>query len=260
MYYGSFADGCGMGMMWRPCLPVPAGIPMPTAHGRGTRVRAIRGFRRIRGDGCPITPAPGPCAPGVGWGWLPGGNWNGLNNYAMVPGRAVAAAVPPGDRSIRFAIRDLRSCPGPPRRWQWADLAGGQRSADRQVRNDFFELVIEFRKDSAGLGVPRDAFGNLQKYSQHVEAHGTVNEHVYFSAPAGTMAGGRAGSTAVMAGSIHRGASPPSGSYTGGASSTASSGRMGGSSPSYSNSSSSSSSHSSAPSSSSSSGGSCNCH
>ncbi len=55
-YYGSFADECGMGMMWRPYF-VSAGWD-PYANGswawyHGRRVQA--GFRRIRGAGCLTT-------------------------------------------------------------------------------------------------------------------------------------------------------------------------------------------------------------
>ena len=68
---------------------------------------------------------------------------------------------------------------------------------------------FQFRNDSAGLGVPRGDFGKLNKVAEHVQQHGTVNQQVYFTAPAQTLQGGHPTSTAVMAGSIHRGAAPP---------------------------------------------------
>jgi len=252
MYYGSFADGCGMGMMWRPYFASAGWDPYANGSWAWYQGAGYSWVSPYPWGWMPYHSGSWAMCPGVGWGWLPGGNWNGLNNYAMVPqsgggGGSTGRPINP----IRHPGPVLPKAPGANGPTLLAVNGQPIVKSGMTSSNSF-----EFRKDSAGLGVPRDAFGNLQKYSQHVEAYGTVNEHVYFSAPAGTMAGGRAGSTAVMAGSIHRGASPPSGSYTGGASSTASSGRMGGSSPSYSNSSSSSSSHSSAPSSSSSSGGS----
>jgi hypothetical protein len=95
------------------------------------------------------------------------------------------------------------------------------------------ENSFQFRKDSAGLGVPRDAFGKLGRLSEHVDSRGMVNEHVYMSAPVSSMQGGRPTSTAVMAGTMHRGAAPPpSGpSSFGGPSSGAMQGRMGSSGP-----------------------------
>jgi hypothetical protein len=65
-----------------------------------------------------------------------------------------------------------------------------------------------FRKDSAGLGVPRDGFGKLEKVSQHADTKGVVNEHIYLSTPAAAMPNGRVTNTAIMAGSIHRGSAP----------------------------------------------------
>ena len=66
-----------------------------------------------------------------------------------------------------------------------------------------------FRKDSAGLGVPRGDFGKLDKVSHSVVSKGFVSQPVYFSAPPSALQGGHPTSTAVMAGSIHRGSAPP---------------------------------------------------
>jgi hypothetical protein len=72
---------------------------------------------------------------------------------------------------------------------------------------------FEFRKDSAGLGVPRDTLGKLDKISDHTLTHGTATTQVFVSAPnAEAGMNGRAGSgnTAMLGATIHRGVAPPS--------------------------------------------------
>jgi hypothetical protein len=221
-YYGSFADSCGMGMMWRPYFASAAWDPY--ANGA---------WAYYQGAGYSwVSPYPWGWMPyhsgswafcaGTGWGWMPGGNWNGLNNFAMIPqsggGSGTITKHPP--------IQPIR----PPGKGEPTMYAVNTKPVVRSglSKSDSFE----FRKDSAGLGVPRDAFGKLEKYSSHVQAHGIANEHVYFSAPANTMPGGqqpmrggqpnmRAGqptSTAVM-GQMHRGSPPPAapmGGFSGG--------------------------------------------
>lgn len=254
MYYGSFADGCGMGMMWRPYFASAAWDPYSNGAWAFYQGAGYSWVSPYPWGWMPYHYGSWNFCPGTGWGWMPGGTWNGLNNYAAVPQGGGGGGVSTGK-----PINPIRH-PGPivpraPRANEPSLLAVHGQPVVRSGMTS--SNSFEFRKDSAGLGIPRDGFGNLQKYSQHAEAHGTVSEHVYMSAPAGTMAGGRVTSTAVMAGSIHRGAAPPSGSSMGaGASSGGSSGRMSSSGPSFSSSSASSSAHASAPSSSSSSGGS----
>ena len=96
---------------------------------------------------------------------------------------------------------------------------------------------FQFRNDSAGLGIPRGGdFGKLNKVSERVQQHGPVNQQIYISAPQSAMQGNRPTSTAVMAGSIHRGSAPPpnmGGGYGGGPAGNmggASSGRISGTS------------------------------
>lgn len=238
-YYGSFADSCGMGMMWRPYF-VSAGWD-PYSNGS---------WAWYQGAGYSwVSPYPWGWTPyhygswafcqGSGWGWLPGGAWNGLNNMALVP---VGAG---GGGTVHRPVAPV----GPPSPKAPTIVAVSTRALVRSEISSGNSFT--FRQDSAGLGVPRDAFGKLDKYSQHVESHGSVNEHVYFSAPASSMQGGHPTGTAIMAGSIHRGSSPPPSSAGSQSGNTGSySGRVGGSAPAVS-SSPSMSSHTSAPSSSS---------
>ncbi len=68
-----------------------------------------------------------------------------------------------------------------------------------------------FRKDSAGLGIPRGDLGQLNKFSDHAVLKGTASTSVYVSAGSSAGSGGmRAGTASMGAVSIHRGSPPPS--------------------------------------------------
>ena len=83
-----------------------------------------------------------------------------------------------------------------------------------------------FRKDSAGLGVPRETLGNLHKFSNESISHGTARIPIYASVPeSGRLGSGASTSSALMGASIHRGYAPApsfsqgsSSSYSGGSS------------------------------------------
>jgi hypothetical protein len=155
--------------------------------------------------------------PGMGWGWMPGGSWNGLNNIASMTqyqsiGGAAAGSRPPSPIH-------------PPRTGEPTLIPVNTRPLVRSEVASPESFV--FRKDSAGLGVPRDGFGKLDKVSQHTVTKGAVNEHIYLSAPASAMPTGRVTNTAIMAGSIHRGSPPASAAYEGPSMAGSSSGRSG---------------------------------
>ena len=239
MYYGSFADGCGMGMMWRPYFASAAWDPYSNGAWAWYQGAGYSWVSPYPWGWMPYHYGSWAFCPGTGWGWMPGGMWNGLNNYAFIPQGGGGV----GSGGVGHPIRHPPSMPRPPRANEPGLLAVNSAPVVKSGLTS--SSVFEFRKDSAGLGIPRDSFGKLDKYSQHVETHGTVNEHVYFNAPTPVVAGGRTTSAPVMAGSMHRGAAPPSGGYSGGTPSGVSQGRMGTSAPSFSTSS--APAHTSAP-------------
>jgi hypothetical protein len=207
-YYGSFMDasGCGGGMggmMWRPYF-ASAGWD-PYANGAWAYYQNA-GYSWVSPYPWGWTPyhyGSWNFCPGTGWGWMPGGSWNGLNNVASMMhyqsiGGAAGGSRPPSPIH-------------PPRTGEPTLVPINTRPLVRSEVASPESFV--FRKDSAGLGVPRDGFGKLDKVSQHAETKGVVNEHIYLSAPASTMPAGRVTNTAIMAGSIHRG-SPPASSST----------------------------------------------
>jgi hypothetical protein len=133
---------------------------------------------------------------------MPGGSWNGLNNIASMTNYQSIGGAAAGNRPP--------SPIHPPRTGEPTLVPINTRPLVRSEVASPESFV--FRKDSAGLGVPRDGFGKLDKVSQHTETRGAVNEHIYLSAPASAMPAGRVTSTTIMAGSIHRGSVPPASS------------------------------------------------
>jgi FecR protein len=206
-YYGNFVDtgGCGGGaggMMWRPYFASAAWDPY--ANGA---------FAYYGGAGYSwVSPYPWGWTPyhsgswnycpGTGWGWMPGGSWNGLNNMASV---MHYQSIGGGGTRLPTPIH-------PPRTGEPTLVPVNTKPLVRSGVASSQSFV--FRKDSAGLGVPRDSFGKLEKVSQHTDSRGEVNQHIYLAAPASAMPNGRVTNTAIMAGSIHRGSPPPASSST----------------------------------------------
>jgi FecR protein len=166
-YYGSFANVGGCGSMWRPYLASAAWDPF--ANGI---------WAWYPGAGYSwVSPYPWGWAPfhsgswaycsGAGWGWRPGNQWIGLHNHPAT-----------------FNTAKGVNCPRPPH----APVAGASTLvvvntkplvASRLTAPDTFA----FHKDSAGLGVPRESLGKLNKISTQVVQHGTVSTPVYVANP-----------------------------------------------------------------------------
>jgi hypothetical protein len=199
MYYGSFTSGCGGGSMWRPYFASAAWDPF--ANGTWAWYPGA-GYSWVSPYPWAWTPyhfgSWGFC-PDVGWGWMPGGSWYGVNNVAALspasssktinsPGRRVPPPHPPQPHQpsmIAVSTKPLA-------------ISGGSSNA------------FEFRKDSAGLGVPRATLGRLDKFSNETASHGTARTSIYVSAPEPGHTSGRSSmATSSLGGSIHRG-SPPS--------------------------------------------------
>jgi hypothetical protein len=69
-------------------------------------------------------------------------------------------------------------------------------------------MKFEFRKDSAGLGVPRETLGNLNKFSRSSISHGTASTTIYASVPRSGQASGGITNSEMLGASIHRGYAP----------------------------------------------------
>lgn len=177
LYYGSFQNMGGCGMMWRPYFTSAAWNP----YANGTwAYYAGTGYSWVSPYPWGWTPyhyGSWSFCPGSGWGWAPGGSWMGLHN--------IASAATTGPVNGIKGPRRLPVVPHPPR-------IGGPTtvSVNRAVlvhsgldpRGSFV-----FRKDSAGLGVPRNELGSLKGFSRHAVQKGVATTPIYMSqAPRGS--------------------------------------------------------------------------
>lgn len=213
LYYGAFENADGCGMMWRPYFASAAWDP----YSNGT-------WAYYSGAGYSwVSPYPWGWTPyhygswafcqGTGWGWMPGGSWMGINNIA-------AATATMGTPVIGAVVRRRNhTLPHPPR-FGGPSLVSVNRVA--LVHSGLSERgSFVFRKDSAGLGVPRNELGSLRGFSKHADRRGVATTPIYFSyAPRETsgMRGGVRMAPAPVA--IHRGYAPTYGGFAGARSSS----------------------------------------
>jgi hypothetical protein len=166
-YYGSFSNG-GCGSMWRPYFASAAWSPYD--NGMWAYYPSV-GYSWV-------SPYPWGWMPfhsgnwvncgGAGWGWQPGNQWNGLQNMTSL--------TPSGGGG---GSRSLVAAPLPPRGGAPAIVPVNNRPL--AVSSVSAPGTFTFRRDSAGLGVPRDAFGDLRSVSSDVVRHGQVNTEVEHS-------------------------------------------------------------------------------
>ena len=235
-YYGSFADLPGCGSMWRPYFANAAFDPF--ANGVWAWYPGA-GYSWVSPYPWGWTPFHSGtwamCGGGAGgagmWGWRPGGQFVGLTNGALYPqGSPIHPKPPAAPTAARPTYQVVNLKP-----LTVSTVAGAGAGAAGSGK-------FEFRNGSAGLGVPREGFGNLSKISAGVQEHGTVSRPAASmaiaspgaggrgAAGAGLVApvnGGRGGSSATANGAGRTGAAGPSAGPSGGAGSM-SSGSMGG--------------------------------
>jgi hypothetical protein len=212
MYYGSFMDA-GCGSMWRPYFASAGWDPFSN----GT-------WAWYPGAGYSwVSPYPWGWTPfhygnwsycsGAGWGWMPGGAWSGLNNIAIIspPGGGGAPSTGSG---ITLPGGGSRIVPHPP---SHAPRLGDPTQTAVNLKPLVHSGIttadsFQFRKDSAGMGVPRDTLGRLDKLSRQTDNRGVASTPVYVTAPA--PVNGRVNNNSGMLGaSIHRGQVPEQGSF-----------------------------------------------
>ena len=146
--------------------------------------------------------------PSVGWGWMPGGGWYGINNVAALtplsrsPGTTKGGPAPVGGPIHGPHAPGHAPLPSEP-----AMVAVNSRPlASSEIASP---TSFVFRKDSAGLGVPRGTMGKLDKFSHQTEAHGVARTQIFTSAPQTNRPNGSMTAAESMATSVHRGYAPP---------------------------------------------------
>ncbi len=173
MYYGDFADMGGCGMMWRPYFASAAWDPYANGAWAWYGDMGYSWVSPYPWGWTPYHYGAWSFCPGTGWGWMPGGSWMGLNNGA-------------GFAGLPGPIRPPRVPVHPPRLGKPTLQAVNQRPLIRsQVSSSRSSASFVFRRDSAGLGIPRDELGKLNEFSKRADARGTARTPVYMEAPAG---------------------------------------------------------------------------
>lgn len=211
-YYGAFQD-MGCGTMWQPYFASSGWNP----YSNGTwAYYAGAGYSWVSPYPWGWTPyhyGSWAFCPGAGWGWTPGGSWMGLNNIASTT--PVSGGAIPGGKRLPVA-------PAQPPRFGASSLVAVNQTALVHSGLDSRESFV-FRKDSAGLGIPRNELGNLKGFSEHAIQKGVATTPIYLTVAPGAPNGFRGASDARGPVAIHRGYAP---SY-GGVASAPSSGSLG---------------------------------
>jgi len=194
MYYGSFMDAAGCGSMWRPYFASAAWDPYSNGAWAFYSGAGYSWVSPYPWGWTPYHYGSWSLCPGAGWGWQPGGAWSGLNNATALLGGGTRGSFPvapvhpprPGEPSLMpVNLKPL--------------VHSEVASADSFV----------FRKDSAGLGIPRDGLGKLDKLSRQALDRGTASTHIYVSVPTSAMNNVRGMSAGGLAPSaVHRGSAP----------------------------------------------------
>jgi len=202
-YYGSFMDAGGCGMMWRPYFTSAAWDPYANGSWAWYGNAGYSWVSPYPWGWTPYHYGNWSFCPGMGWGWQPGGSWMGLNNMAMLPVQSGSG----GGGSVGHPIRPVH----PPGRTEPTIIPVNQRPLVKSEVASPESFV--FRKDSAGLGVPRQTLGSLNKFSEHAMTHGQATTNIYISAPGGNAGPGARGSNGAgpVGATIHRGAPPTMG-------------------------------------------------
>jgi len=201
LYYGAFSDIGGCGSMWHPYFASASWEPFSNGAWAWYQGAGYTWVSPYPWAWTPYHSGSWAFCPGAGWGWQPGSTWDGLSN-------APSTLIGSGGK--------IGILPKPPTR---GPLQGESTLVAVNLRPLApsalgAEDAFVFRKDSAGLGVPRGTLGNLNKFSERALGHGYAVTPVYSPVSASTIDRQRSGpsSTGFVAASPHRGYALPAAS------------------------------------------------
>lgn len=210
MYYGSFADAGGCGMMWRPYFASATWDPYANGVWAFYQGAGYTWVSPYPWGWMPYHYGNWSFCPGTGWGWMPGGGWNGLGSSGLlIAANAPSSISSPSGGSIRVPPAPVH----PPRIGEPSLFAINSRPLVQSEASSTDSFV--FRKDSAGFGIPRTGLGKLDGFSRQSVTHGTASTPIYMTAPAGgapaqASSGLRPAPVAVAPPAVHRGYAPVS--------------------------------------------------
>lgn len=208
-YYGAFMNVGGCGSFWRPYFAGAGWNPYSNGVWAWYQGAGYSWVSPYPWGWLPYHSGSWAFCPGVGWGWQPGSSWIGLaNGTPLITARPIPGK--PGTPQESRGGITLRP-PGPVR--------PGTTPKDTLLLSNRNPLVFSrmdrpgnfvFEKNSAGLGVPRGAWGGLHGISNHVERSGFVNREVYVPSVAPQSVANRETGTGRVAtsGVVRPGGSP----------------------------------------------------
>jgi len=178
-YFGYFVNSSVCGLVWRPFFASATWDPFLNGSWAWFPSFGYSWVSSYPWGWMPYHFGSWQMCPGYGWSWQPGGTWAGLDNCPLLPRHPkLIPPPPPHEPGRRTGPAETRLIP--------IDVLPVTR------------LVI--RNDSAGLGIPRGAIGDLNKISRHVDRNGPVNVVFYAASPGGVhqvyFVGANAGSNA----------------------------------------------------------------
>jgi hypothetical protein len=195
-YYGSFNDAGGCGTMWRPYFASAAWDPYDNGAWAWYQGAGYSWVSPYPWGWTPYHYGSWSYCPNAGWGWTPGGAWNGLNNVSAVGGG--------GSGKLPIVLHPPTHAP-----------SLGQRTLTEVnlkplvVSNMGANNSFVFRRDSAGLGIPRDGLGKLDGFSHSAVKQGMTSTPVFLTVGHSDPVAGRAaagGNPAPV--TVHRGYAP----------------------------------------------------
>ena len=206
-YYGSFVPMGGCGTMWQPYLVSSGWSPFSNGAWAWYPGAGYSWVSPYPWGWTAFHSGSWNYCPGAGWGWMPNNSWNGLQN--------VAAVTTPKQPGKLLEMKPPISKPRP---------VGPTMVMVNQKPLVFSKLnqdSFTFRRDSAGLGVPRNTFGNLNHISSDVVQHGSADRPVYIPSQGNGAAQGNHGMSAATPGnmSAHTTPSAAHSTYSSGSSS-----------------------------------------
>jgi hypothetical protein len=177
-YYGSFVNAPGCGVMWQPYLVSSSWSPYANGLWAMYPGAGYSWVSPYPWGWLPYHSGSWMQCPGVGWGWQPGNNWQGLRNVA-------GFTATPGAGSLNAGQLVNRPYPVRPPLTARSQSLVVSNSAPLVVSKEKQPGQFVFEKNSAGMGVPRGSLESLNKISNDVNRHGSVNREVY-SVPVGS--------------------------------------------------------------------------
>lgn len=198
-YYGSFMNAGGCGMMWRPYFASADWNPYANGTWAWYSGAGYSWVSPYPWGWMPYHYGSWSYCPGSGWGWMPGSGWNGIANVPAngpLSGHIVGIGSNP-----RFPHPPTQ----PPRAGESTIVAVNQSPL---IASELKNGAFVFRRDSAGLGIPREGLGGLSGFSHDALRRGTASTPIYLTAGSGGETSRVGGRTVIAPVEVHRGSAP----------------------------------------------------